>query len=128
VWPLYTLKLSTCFFSPAHLSVSLPIHVLPLSALIIKIRCINFFMICNEKRHHIRVICYFRFRTIYIHKHTSGHVHITLKKRKFVATHTIRRTVPALLDSLVTNIQTYPMSKFTTKNFLSIKTFPSPVK
>jgi hypothetical protein len=59
-------------------------------------------MICNEKRHHI--ICYFRFRTIYIHKHTSVHMHITLKKRKFVATHTIRRTVPALLDSLVTNI------------------------
>ena len=58
-------------------------------------------MIYNEKRHYI--ICYFRFRTIYIHKRTSTYMHITLKKREFVTAQPIRRTVSALLDSLVTN-------------------------
>ena len=41
---------------------------------------------------------------IYLYtQHTSIYMHITLKKRKFVAIYTIRRKGSTLPDSLVTN-------------------------
>ena len=89
-----------------------------------KFKKLLIFMICNEKRHHISG--YILFRTIYIHKHTSIYIHTTLTKRKFVATHTIRRTVSVLLDSLVTNslfTKTPSVKVYNKKNACQLKLF-----